>query len=205
MTAQEAFAAMVAGHIAPVLQGEGFTQTGDTVFHRTAGRNWEVVQFEPSKVAIADRLKFTVRLAVAIDRLRGEDPQWRDGLRPAEHECHFAKRLGQLLAGRDVFWDVRPDTDVAALGDTLNVALRRYGLPWLEERSDDERLRDLCLANLSAVPWWELRPLRELIEQLGPDEARSALEDELRRRASAEEAGPATEDPGSGGARGPTA
>ena len=186
MTAQEAFAAMVREHIAPALEREGFTRTGDSIFHREVGRNWELVNVQPSELLIADHVKVTVNLAVAIDRLRTGSLDWEDGERPGDHECHFTRRLGHLLTGRDSWWDVRPDTDIAALGETICEAICRYGLPWLEARSDDERLRNTCLADLSAVPWWELRPLRELVGQLGPDEARSALDAELRRRAASE-------------------
>jgi hypothetical protein len=181
MTAYEAFAALLKEHIAPTLAAEGFGQTERT-FHRPVGRNWEVIGFEHSGVAGSDRLKLSAHLAVGIHRLRGTGYDWADGTCPSEADCHFSVDLGQLLTGRNVWWDLRSGSDVGMLGESLVEAIRRYGLPWLEERSNDERLRNAYLADLDSVAWWELRPLRKLVDQLGPNEARQALDAELRRR-----------------------
>ena len=182
MTARDAFAALLREHIAPTLAGEGFRQA-DQTFHRPVGRNWEVIGVERTRVSGSDHIKLSAHLAVAIDRLRGTGYDWADGARPSDAECHFGVGLGQLLTGRNVWWDLRADTDVTMLGETLIEAIRRYGLPWLEARSSDERLRNTYLEDLDSVAWWELRPLRELLQQLGPNEAREALDAELRRRA----------------------
>ncbi len=182
MRAQEAFAALLCEYIAPALAAEGFERDDET-FHRPVERNWEVIGLEHSPVCDSDHLKLGAQLAVGIDRLRTMGHGWAEGSRPAGSECHFEVGLGELLTGRDVWWDLRPDTDLDMLGETLTEAIRRYGLPWLEARSSDERLRNTYLAELDSVAWWELRPLRELVEQLGPNEAREALDAELRRRA----------------------
>ena len=187
MTAQESFAALLDEHIAPALALEGFERTGDT-FHRAVERNWEVIVLEHTEVWENDQIKLSANVAVGINRLRGVGQDWADGTRPSGSRCHFAVGLGQLLTGGDVWWDVRPETDLAMLGESLNEALCRYALPWLEARSSDERLRNTYLAELDSMAWWELRPLRELVEQLGPAEAREALDAELRRRAHREAA-----------------
>ena len=188
MTAREAWDALLDEHIAPELAVEGFVRAGET-FYRPVERNWEVVALEHQQVVDTDHIKLSADLAVGIDRLRGTGHDWREGGRPRRADCQFAVGLGQLLTGKDVLWDVWPDTDVAALGDTLVEAIRRYGLPWLEARSSDERLRNTCLADLDSVAWWELRPLRKLVDQLGPNEARQALDAELRRRSQNEPPG----------------
>lgn len=181
MTAQEALAALLGEHIAPALAAQGFERT-DGTFHRRVERNWEVIALEHSPVFHNDHIKLNAYLAVGIERLRGAGCDWAEGGRPAGGECQFGVALGRLLIGSDVWWDLRPNTDVDMLGESLNEAIRRYGLPWLEARSSDERLRNTCLADLDSVAWWELRPLRKLVEQLGPNEARDALDAELRRR-----------------------
>ncbi len=187
MTARDAFAAVLHEHIAPSLQAEGFERAGET-FHRRVERNWEVIAVDHGQLMHGDHLKLAASLAVAIERLRGKCSNWPKRGRPRERDCHFRVGLGELLTGGDVWWDVRPDTDVAMLGETLVEALRRYGLPWLEARSSDERLCSTYLAQLESVAWWELRPLRELLRQLGPAAARRALDAELRRRAEREAA-----------------
>ena len=188
MTPPRAFAVLLHEQIAPALAEAGF-ERADEMFHRPVGRNWELIGLDHTRVWGTDQIKLSAELAVGINRLRGVGRDWAEGSRPAGHECHFTIGLGQLLTGRNVWWDLRPDTDVAMLGESLIVAIRRYGLPWLEARSSDERLRNTCLADLDSVAWWELRPLRELVEQLGPSEAREALDAELRRRAKDETGG----------------
>lgn len=187
MTSQEAWAAVLGEHVAPTLTGEGFDGAGET-FHRPVERNWEVISLGHTQVRSRDQIKISVTLAVAIHRLRGTGPDWSVAGRPEGRDCHFSVGLGQLLTGREVWWDLRPDTDLPMLGETLIEAIRRYGLPWLEARSSDERLRNTYLADLDSVAWWELRPLRELVDQIGPDEARTTLDAELRRRAESEAA-----------------
>jgi hypothetical protein len=189
MTAQEAFASLLSDQVAPALAADGFDGAGGS-FQRPVGRNWEVVGFEHKQVADTDHVKVGVQLAVGIDRLRDVGSrQWPEDGPPAWEDCHFGISLGRLLTGRNVWWDIWPDTELAMLGETIVVAVRRYGLPWLEARSSDERLRNTCMAELDSVAWWELRPLRELVEQLGPSEARDKLDAELRRRAADEASG----------------
>ena len=188
MRAQEGLTALLREHIAPTLAAEGFERV-DKTFHRPVERNWEVIALEHSRVHGVDRVVLGANLAVAIDRLRGTGHDWARGSRPAGSRCHFGVGLGQLLTGRNVGWDLREDTDVAMLGEAVIEAIRRYGLPWLEARSSDERLRNTYLAELDSVAWWELRPLRKLVEQLGPKEAREALGAELRRRAQKQAVG----------------
>lgn len=188
MPVQQAFAAMVSEYVAPALEAEGFERTDD-LFHRAVGRNWEVIHLVRGRVSGNDHMKLSATLAVGIDRLRRRGGNWAKGARPSELECHFTVEIGQLLTGGNVWWDLRPDTDLSALAETLLEAICRYGIPWLEARSTDEGLRNTCLANIASMPWWELRPLRELVSQLGPDEARHALDTELRRRATSEAGG----------------
>ena len=188
MKAQEALATLLREYIIPTLAVEGF-ECADETFHRPVGRNWEVIALEHNRVGTSDHIKLGADLAVGIDRLRGVGQDWADGARPGRAECHFGVGLGRLLTGRDVWWDLWPGSDVAMLGETLIEAIRRYGLPWLEARSSDERLRNTYLADLDSVAWWELRPLRSLVDQLGPSEAREALDAELRRRARDEPPG----------------
>jgi hypothetical protein len=181
MTAQESFDALIRAHVAPALKMRGFRRTRST-FHRAVGANWEVVNVQRSQFSDAQHIKLTVNLAVGLDRLRGGGRDWADGKRPPDYKCHLRVRLGQLLTDEDVWWDLRPDTDLDVLGETLREAIERYGLLWLHARSDDELLRDTYLADLPAVPSWELRPLHQLVQQLGPPEAVTVVAAEICRR-----------------------
>jgi hypothetical protein len=142
MRAQEAFDEMVRGTIWPVLRSRGFKRSGNT-FHRAAGRNWQVINFQKSVGSSGEEVRFTANIAVALDRLRGGLHDWAEGKRPSESRCHLRERIGLLLGSSDTWWSVTPDTNVPALGDAVCTALETYALPWLDGHADDERLLEL--------------------------------------------------------------
>jgi hypothetical protein len=147
MRAQEAFEEMLAEHIWPALKDKGFKRSKST-FHRPIDENWEVVNLQRSYYSDRDEVRFTVNVAVGIERLREGALTWADDKRPPEYKCHFRERLGILLSGRDTWWSVTPDTNTAELAGSVLLAVERYGLPWLEARSTHERLRSLAVGDL---------------------------------------------------------
>ena len=181
MTAQDAFDELLREHIWPFLKERGFKRSKST-FHRPADQNWQVVNFQKSVYSDRDAVRFTVNLAVGIGRLRRGVYDWPNGKRPAEARCHLRERLGPLLAGRDVWWDVARDAELERLGDALIAALERYGLPWLEAHATDEAIVGLLRDDArlrEEIPhhlYWYAR----LMEELG--------DEELRRKADAERA-----------------
>jgi hypothetical protein len=117
----------------------------------------------------AAEIPFTINLGVAIERLPDRAHNWSVGKRPLEYRCHFRRRLGWLMAGMDTRWSLTPDTNTVALADTTNTALEAYGFPWLEARSNEDRLLDIVrdAERHEAETYPDLVWLAEIAEQRG--------------------------------------
>lgn len=183
VTAQEKFDELVRDGVWPFLRAQDFKRTKAN-FHRAVGDNWQVVNLQKSAWSDRDSVRFTVNLAVAFDRLRDGVHDWAEGKRPPESRCHLRERLGFLLRDEDVWWDVDPRTDVAALADTINTALEQYALPWLDARSTDEALRELLRSDegLRAEPSHHLYWFEKRAAQLGDEELVRRIVTECERK-----------------------
>lgn len=176
MTAQKAFDSLVASGVWPALRQHGFRRPKYT-FHREAALNWQVLNLQKSMYSDRDAVRFTVNVAVGLDRLRSGVLDWPDGKRPAESSCHLRERLGQLLVGRDTWWDVRPDTNLGELAEVVVVAIETAALPWLEERSDEVRLLELARdpARLQQEDWAMFGAIARFADSCGEMELAAAV------------------------------
>lgn len=181
MTAQEAFDALVRDHVAPPLKALGFKRTRATL-HRPVEQNWEVINLQRSQFSSAAEVSFTVNLAVGLDILREGVHDWGEGKRPPEHRCHFRSRIGWLLTRKDVWWELTPATDLAALGETVVEAVTRYGLPWLAVYSHPEQAWPAHRDDLRSLHFMELYSLERLVAKLGLPDAEEEVAAERQRR-----------------------
>jgi hypothetical protein len=183
MSAQDAFDAFVRDGVWPHLRGHGFKPTKAT-FHRPAGRNWQVINLQKSRWSDRRSVDFTVNLAVGLDRLRERQYDWPEGKRPPDTRCQLRQRLGFLLRGDDVWWDIGPRTDILALAGTINTALEQYAFPWLSTRSSDDALVAMLRGDDArrAEPIHHLYWFEKLATQLGDDELHAALLTERERK-----------------------
>jgi Domain of unknown function (DUF4304) len=139
MSAQDAYDEMVRELIWPFLRARAFKRSG-TTFHRPDRANWQVISLQKSVYSSADEIRFTVNIAVALDRLREGVHDWPEGKRPRESRCHLRVRIGGLLGTGDTWWRLAPDTNIVTLADTVDTAIDTYALPWLDAHSDEDRL-----------------------------------------------------------------
>jgi len=181
---QQRYDQLVRSCLWPGLKALGFKRSKAT-FHRAVGPNWEVINLQKSAYSDSAHVRFTVNLGVGIERLRTGRWDWGETKRPSVGQCRFQRRLGQLMVGEDVWWDLTEETELATLDEAVSLALERYGLPWLSERSTDEGLRDQMLAELASVYDHELVFLAELLDQLGPPSALDDVKREQARRTTA--------------------
>ncbi len=177
------FDVFVRDDVSPFLAAHGFKRR-DTTFHRFVAGNWEVVQLERSRWSDSRRVEFAVNLAVGLSALRERQYQWPDGSRPPASGCQLRERLGVLLWGRDLRWEVRRRTDIAALAGTVNGALEGHALPWLRARSTDAGFVGLVGSDdaLRAEPMPHLYWFERLAAQRGDHELCDAVVSERRRR-----------------------
>lgn len=125
-----------------------------------------------------------MNLAVGIDRLRQGVHDWSEGKRPIESRCHLRERLGLLLRGDDVWWEVDSRTDIRNLGESINTALERYALPWLGTRSSDEMLLALMRSQeqRQAEPIHHLYWIEKLAALLGEEALARAVAADRRKK-----------------------
>lgn len=191
MTAQDAFDEFLRAYIWPFLHDRGFKRSKST-FHRPVAANWQVVNFQKSVYSDRDAVRFTVNLAVGLDRLREGVHDWAEDKRPPEARCHLRERLGRLVSDRDVWWDVRPGLELASLAEAVTLALERYGLPWLDAHASDDAIAALLRddARIREELPHHLYWYGRLMEKLGNEELRQKGEAErvrMEREAEVEE------------------
>jgi hypothetical protein len=139
--AQDRLAAWLRQEIAPRLREHGYKGSGQN-FHCRFDAHWGVVNIQRSQWDWAERATFTINLGTASDLVleeTGDDPSKP----PSEPTCQWRTRLGGLVANRDVWWEVRGDSDdasLAALSDEVGTALLNVGLPAIAEHADDKAI-----------------------------------------------------------------
>ena len=142
MTAQDALKALIDEWVAPVLKEHGLRKSGKTFWLKGEG-TWGVVNFQSSVASTRDEGRFTVHLAVALERLRESTVGW-DAERPSESVCHVNERLGFLLPDlppQDYWWIIDADTDLDRLGAYFRDVTESIIVPWLKARDSEEKVR----------------------------------------------------------------
>jgi hypothetical protein len=152
-------------------------------FSRWVGDGWEIIDFQASSWGSRDDVRFTINLGTALVALRQFTP-WDEKNPPPESSAHLRERIGVLLAGRDVWWDVGPTTDVDAVAADMLRLLREIGIPWLDARCGLDRVLDLVSAQPEELGWHDLRMLPNLLREAGNAHAADAVLAEATRRGS---------------------
>ncbi len=156
-TAQQILAVWLREHIAPALREAGYKGSGQT-FHRLLDRNWGVVNMQRSQWDSAERATFTINLGSAsaiVLESRGKDPNRP----PHEVECQWRTRLGELVAGRDLWWEIRSDATDASLiplAEEVRTALLTVGLPAIEHHATERVMLDAKFLQQRGWTWVEL-------------------------------------------------
>jgi hypothetical protein len=182
-SAQDKFDSLAGEEIWPALEAHGFKRSKAT-FHRPRGPNWQVVNLQKDRGSTPQEVRFTLNLAIGLDSLRDGVRDWKEGRRPAESRCHIRERLGSLMSDEDVWWTITRFTREKQLAETILGDLERYGLPWLDACSDDDRLAAIAAdpSALRAASGWVLHPMRLLMEKRGDRELAQAVAREMARR-----------------------
>lgn len=132
------------------LRSLGFKKQGRT-FRRERQAAVQVINVQSSAWNFADRASFTVNLGLyfpAVAQALGEEP---DRV-PLEHSCHLRARIGDLLGGADIWWEVRSDDDPSDASSALSSAMLGPGLKWLEAAATHEGAAQVCVS-LARYDW----------------------------------------------------
>jgi hypothetical protein len=111
------------------------------VFWREGGEVIEVVTVQKSQWNDASSASFTLNLGLYWKRVQELLGRTISAPPPREYNCTIRERIGPLFsAGRDHWWEVTPETDVAAIGVDVVAKLVEHGLPWLERGHSLEQM-----------------------------------------------------------------
>lgn len=184
-TAQKAFSDLIAGAVAPLLEKRGFARAGLT-FHRRNGKNYAVIAFQKSTKSSAKTVLFTATLGAWSRRVALFFEDGADSQTPSIAECHWTRRLGELLpVPSDHWWPVAGADGSIARSEALEV-LQGVGLSLAERMSNDEELRDLWMGGsgpgITAIQ--RLMYLSILVRDIGPPDALASVVAELERRSA---------------------
>lgn len=166
-TAQQILAVWLRKHIGPALREAGYTGSGQT-FHRRLDRNWGVINIQRSQFDSAERATFAINLGTAsaiVLESCGKDPNRP----PHEVECQWRTRLGELVAGRDLWWEIRSDATDASLiplAEEVRTALQTVGLPAIEHHATERVMLDAKLQRLRTT-YVELDEIGVLMSAVG--------------------------------------
>ena len=165
----------LAVEIQPFLKSKGYRRRTQT-FHKWVGRNCEVVNFQGSKWSTREQYDFFVNLGVfnrSIFEFENDSSRPREPPKfPGEAECHWRRRLGELLPTRlPKEWSIRVSDSLADLGTEIRSGLDVYALPLMHQLVTDEGLRDSLLRNgeLGGMALPQLIELAALVAEVGPE------------------------------------
>ena len=126
-------------------------------------------------------MSFTINLGSAVEGLP-KLSNWDETKPPPEVAAHLRQRIGDLLDGRDHWWDFDAATDPEPLAKEVLAILGRVGLPWLEARSGLDRVLVLISGRPEELGWHDLRMLPKLLADAGRVDASDAVVAEAKRR-----------------------
>lgn len=139
-SAQDEFKRMLRGDIAPALRQLGMKGSGRNYVLPNPDHHL-LVGFQGDRYNTADDVRFTVNLAVISkhDWEQGWQPWWGKPSATMQGPVGTYLRLGLFMPEQDdVWWELSPGTDVAALAAEVVQAIQQFGIPGLlQVRSGD--------------------------------------------------------------------
>jgi Domain of unknown function (DUF4304) len=156
--------------VAPVLRTCGYSRRGQNFYTRRDG-NFGVINFQKSKTSTNSKVTFTLNLGIYSQVLAKFYYKWKEGSPPTEPACHWRKRVGLLLPGKQDHWWVIDETTflpslVREFEDILPLAASE-----IESYITDEALRDFLLSTCCISGFrnsGELQDLSVLVKRHGP-------------------------------------
>ena len=198
MKARERILQILSNSVTPALQQAGFRKSV-LDYHRKQGEVIQTIQFQLSASNFYDRGYFNVNVGLCFDPVsRLENKPVVD--MPKEFQCHYRRRLNELIRGVPDRWDVSDEVDDAEVAAALQSAVTRLlellagidsvkgflALGWLKEGADlglraqmyylqgdtAAALRDLRAPFFRSRPNWDLD---SWLEQRGLSALKAAI------------------------------
>jgi hypothetical protein len=161
--------------IRPFLAERGWRKRGST-FLLPATQNTGLIVFQKHRWNDAGTCRFVVEAGVFSPRMARhevEDFGYEPPPRPTRGVGAIRRRLSSLMGEEDLWWAIRSPAmsyELDALGASVRDKIELFALPFVAAYLTDEAIRDEMLARLDELGPSELRRLRRLVEDLGPQE-----------------------------------
>jgi hypothetical protein len=191
--AQERFRVLLREHLGPLLRAEGFRGSGQSWRLEHPSGNAALIQVQRDRYNSADRVRFTINLAVASkvvwDWQLTREPERGPTARPSAlyaTDCPLWLRIGTLLPeGKDTWWTIASGTRLAPLAASVAEALRGRAIPLLRDHLTDGALcRWLDDPQLGwPTDTWRLLYLSVLLATQGPSRRLDHVLEQLQDRA----------------------
>ncbi len=157
--------------VTPALKSNQYKKRG-SYFYIEKYENWGLINFQRSTTNTSERLIFTVNLGIASSRLlRFSSVRYSEN-GPKLWDCHWHRRLGELINGEDIWWTIEPRTSIDTLDEQILNHLVKFAIPEIEQYLDEVKLRDLWLSGFSPglTEFQRLMYLSVFLKELGPHE-----------------------------------
>lgn len=130
----------------PALKAKGFRKKGRT-FLRDNDNRTDVISIRTSPHDYDLNGSFTIVLGVYYEelaRLLGTGPP-KSGS-PRVRDCVLTTNIGQLMPQRmEHWWEILLGEDTHKTAIDVSEAVRTFGLPWFEDITDIDRLREMLM------------------------------------------------------------
>jgi len=172
-TTRERYDEMIKTELGVELRTLGFKRRRNAFFRKT-DQGWTLVDFQASQFGTREEVSFTINLGVSFVELQADE-----GGAPSLGRALIRERIGRLLdASGDIWWNLDPDSDVAAVATTINDAVTREAIPWLDARASLAQLLSAARADPNFIESWHLSRLSVLATDA--NRLALALAEELR-------------------------
>jgi hypothetical protein len=110
-------------------------------FRKKSGANIQLLEFQRSTTNEEGRLCFTLNVAVLSAAVAAKNGDDLDKL--SASDGHLRERVGTLMGAGDKWWTIDETTTAEALADEVVATVRTIVLPYLDDHTTDDALREL--------------------------------------------------------------
>jgi hypothetical protein len=137
--AQSLLDQLAARAVTPIFRADGYRKAARN-FRRRRERCIQVVNVQASQWGSANELRFTINLGVFYPEVHALKTfvAWQPSASgPTESQCQLRARIGRLVPeNRDLWWDLKKESDLGPVAVEVERVLRDYGRPWIEAVAD---------------------------------------------------------------------
>jgi hypothetical protein len=157
--------------VASTLKYNGYKKRNSNLYVQE-NENWGLINFQKSTKSTSKQIIFTVNLGIASARLLRFFSAKYPEKGPNIWDCHWQRRLGQLIDSEDMWWSIEFRTLIDELGENILKNIVSLAIPEIAKYLDDNELRDLWLSGYSPslTEFQRLMYLSVFLKELGPEE-----------------------------------